>query len=115
MAGSGGKPKQQHAQEAINCPLPSDRLTIDLLQLYTPGPHPQCLATVRPEPSKKEKTDCVDVYDVNRVEAMLVHDVEWDNYNQRWDGTWEDNPRVKVDCFEVKIDGDDVLVREREL
>lgn len=30
------------------------------------------------------------------------------------DGTWEDNPRVKVDCFEVKIDGDDVLVREIE-
>ncbi|QDT02655.1 Assimilatory nitrite reductase [NAD(P)H] small subunit [Rubripirellula lacrimiformis] len=28
------------------------------------------------------------------------------------DGTWEDNPRVKVDSFEVKIDGDDVLVRE---
>ncbi|MCO8120536.1 nitrite reductase small subunit NirD [Stieleria sp. TO1_6] len=30
------------------------------------------------------------------------------------DGTWEDNPRVKVDCFEVKIDGEDVLVREIE-
>ena len=30
------------------------------------------------------------------------------------DGTWEDNPRVKVDCFEVKIEGDDVLVREIE-
>lgn len=30
------------------------------------------------------------------------------------DGKWEDNPRVKVDCFEVKIEGDDVLVREIE-
>ena len=30
------------------------------------------------------------------------------------DGTWEDNPRVKVDCFEVKIEGDNVLVREIE-
>ena len=30
------------------------------------------------------------------------------------DGTWEDNPRVKVDTFEVKIDGEEVLVRERE-
>ena len=29
------------------------------------------------------------------------------------DGTWEDNPRVKVDCFEIKIEGDDVLVREK--
>ena len=28
------------------------------------------------------------------------------------DGTWEDNPRVKVDCFEVKIEGDEVMVRE---
>lgn len=30
------------------------------------------------------------------------------------DGAWEDNPRTKVDCFEVKIEGDQVLVRERE-
>ena|SRR6056297_645347 len=30
------------------------------------------------------------------------------------DGTWEDNPRTKVDCFEVKVEGDDVLVRQRE-
>ena len=30
------------------------------------------------------------------------------------DGTWEDNPRTKVDCFEVKIEGDDVLVREKD-
>jgi nitrite reductase (NADH) small subunit/3-phenylpropionate/trans-cinnamate dioxygenase ferredoxin subunit len=30
------------------------------------------------------------------------------------DGAWEDNPRVKVECFEVKIEGDDVLVREIE-
>ena len=29
------------------------------------------------------------------------------------DGKWEDNPRTRVDCFEVKIDGDDVLVREK--
>ena len=28
------------------------------------------------------------------------------------DGTWQDNPRLKVDCFEVKVQGDDVLVRE---
>ncbi|MEM9589068.1 MAG: nitrite reductase small subunit NirD [Planctomycetota bacterium] len=27
------------------------------------------------------------------------------------DGTWQDNPKTKVDCFEVKVDGDDVLVR----
>ena len=30
------------------------------------------------------------------------------------DGTWEDNPRTKVDCFEVKVEGEDVLVREKE-
>jgi nitrite reductase (NADH) small subunit len=30
------------------------------------------------------------------------------------DGKWVDNPRTGVDCFEVKIEGDDVLVRERE-
>ena len=30
------------------------------------------------------------------------------------DGTWVDNPRTGVDCFEVKIDGDDVLVREKD-
>lgn len=30
------------------------------------------------------------------------------------DGTWEDNPRTRVDCFEVKVDGEDVLVREKE-
>jgi nitrite reductase (NADH) small subunit len=29
-------------------------------------------------------------------------------------GSWEDNPRTKVDCFDVKVEGDDVLVRERE-
>ena len=28
-------------------------------------------------------------------------------------GEWSDNPRTKVDCFDVKIDGDRVLVRER--
>ncbi|TWT53186.1 3-phenylpropionate/cinnamic acid dioxygenase ferredoxin subunit [Rubripirellula amarantea] len=27
------------------------------------------------------------------------------------DGTWEDNPRVKVDSFEVKVEGDDVMVK----
>ena len=30
------------------------------------------------------------------------------------DGTWEDNPRVKVDSFEVKVEGEEVFVRERE-
>lgn len=29
------------------------------------------------------------------------------------DGTWEVNKSTKVDCFEIKIDGDDVLVREK--
>ena len=29
------------------------------------------------------------------------------------DGTWEDNPRTKVDCFEVKIEDGHVLVREK--
>ncbi len=28
-------------------------------------------------------------------------------------GEWSDNPRTKVDCFDVKIEGDRVLVRER--
>jgi nitrite reductase (NADH) small subunit len=26
------------------------------------------------------------------------------------DGTWCDNPKLKVDCFELKLDGDDILV-----
>jgi len=30
------------------------------------------------------------------------------------DGTWEDNPRIKVECFEVKVEGDEVFVREKE-
>lgn len=30
------------------------------------------------------------------------------------DGTWEDNPRIKVDCFEVKVDNGEVFVREAE-
>ena len=30
------------------------------------------------------------------------------------DGSWEDNPRTKVDCFDIKVEGDEVLVRERE-
>lgn len=29
------------------------------------------------------------------------------------DGTWEDNRRVKVDTFEVRVVGDEVQVRER--
>lgn len=28
------------------------------------------------------------------------------------DGTWQDNPRVKVDRFEVRVVGDEVQVRE---
>ena len=27
------------------------------------------------------------------------------------DGTWCDNPRIKIDSFEVKVEGDDVLVK----
>ena len=27
------------------------------------------------------------------------------------DGTWCDNPRIKIDAFEVKVEGDDILVR----
>lgn len=27
------------------------------------------------------------------------------------DGTWCDNPRIKIDTFEVKVEGDDILVR----
>jgi len=30
------------------------------------------------------------------------------------DGSWEDNPQTKVDCFEVKIEGNEVLVRENK-
>jgi len=26
------------------------------------------------------------------------------------DGTWCDNPRIKIDAFEVKVEGDDVMV-----
>ena len=29
------------------------------------------------------------------------------------DGSWIDSPSTRVDCFDVKIEGDDVLVRER--
>lgn len=29
------------------------------------------------------------------------------------DGTWEDNPRIKVDCFDVKVQDGEVWVRER--
>ena len=29
------------------------------------------------------------------------------------DGTWEDNPRTKVDCFDVKVENDEVWVREK--
>ena len=31
------------------------------------------------------------------------------------DGKWVDNPRTGVDCFEVKIEGDSVLVREKDV
>ncbi len=27
------------------------------------------------------------------------------------DGTWCDNPRIKIDAFEVKIEGDDIMVK----
>lgn len=27
------------------------------------------------------------------------------------DGTWCDNPRIKVDCFEVRVVGDEIQVR----
>jgi len=30
------------------------------------------------------------------------------------DGTWEDNPRTKVDCFDIKVEDGQVWVRERE-
>jgi len=30
------------------------------------------------------------------------------------DGTWEDNPRTKVDCFDIKVEEGQVWVRERE-
>ena len=29
------------------------------------------------------------------------------------DGTWVDSPATRVECFEVKIDGDNVMVRTR--
>lgn len=29
------------------------------------------------------------------------------------DGTWQDNPRVKVESFDVRVVGEDVQVRER--
>ena len=29
------------------------------------------------------------------------------------DGHWEDNPATKVDCFEVKVQGDEVMVSEK--
>ncbi|MEM9828356.1 MAG: nitrite reductase small subunit NirD [Planctomycetota bacterium] len=29
------------------------------------------------------------------------------------DGKWEDNPRVSVECFEVKVEDDQVWVREK--
>lgn len=28
-------------------------------------------------------------------------------------GQWDDNPRIKVETFEIKVDGDNVLVRAR--
>ena len=30
------------------------------------------------------------------------------------DGRWVDNPRLKVACYEVKVEGEDVLVRAME-
>lgn len=30
------------------------------------------------------------------------------------DGKLEDNPNLSVECFDVKVDGDNVLVRERD-
>lgn len=27
------------------------------------------------------------------------------------DGTWCDNPRIKIDTFEVKVEGDEILVK----
>ena len=27
------------------------------------------------------------------------------------DGTWTDNPKMKVDCFEVRVEGDEIQVR----
>ena len=30
------------------------------------------------------------------------------------DGTWEDNPRVKVDAFEVRVEGEEVQVRSND-
>ncbi|TWT95088.1 nitrite reductase small subunit NirD [Neorhodopirellula pilleata] len=29
------------------------------------------------------------------------------------DGTWEDNPRTKVDCFDIKVEDGAVWVREK--
>ncbi|SMP62258.1 nitrite reductase (NADH) small subunit/3-phenylpropionate/trans-cinnamate dioxygenase ferredoxin subunit [Neorhodopirellula lusitana] len=29
------------------------------------------------------------------------------------DGTWEDNPRTKVDCFDIKVENDEVWVRAK--
>jgi nitrite reductase/ring-hydroxylating ferredoxin subunit len=30
------------------------------------------------------------------------------------DGTWADNPKLKVDCFEVRVEGDEIQVRAKE-
>lgn len=30
------------------------------------------------------------------------------------DGTWRDNPKLKIDAFEVRVEGDDVQVRVTE-
>ncbi|PQO30184.1 Rieske (2Fe-2S) protein [Blastopirellula marina] len=32
---------------------------------------------------------------------------------QLCDGAWLDNPKVKVDCFEVRVEGDEIQVRVR--
>ncbi len=30
------------------------------------------------------------------------------------DGTWCDNPRIKIDAFEVKVEGDEIMVKVPE-
>ena len=32
---------------------------------------------------------------------------------QLCDGAWLDNPKVKVDCFDVRVEGDEIQVRVR--
>jgi nitrite reductase (NADH) small subunit/3-phenylpropionate/trans-cinnamate dioxygenase ferredoxin subunit len=30
------------------------------------------------------------------------------------DGTWRDNPKIKIDAFEVRVEGDEIQVRVTE-